>query len=205
MGHCLEKKSYRYSPRPAPPAPPLKQYVIVMAIVGLFVPIFRAFYCTKWLGKKKWFKICAKFGPIRTGVLCPGYAKPVAIKHWRPLEATRICHVLNSRFLTPFFWLCGYQRKKGKGVNQLNSLHVALHLSTPSHPLHHLFSIYHLIVVLYRIRFCCCNSLHHVCMMYDLCVKPRLLQLLYLLLAATHNQIAPLGLQVGYNRGLFFV
>lgn len=50
MGHCLEKKSYRYSPRP--PAPPLKQYVIVMAIVGLFVPIFRAFYCTKWLGKK---------------------------------------------------------------------------------------------------------------------------------------------------------
>lgn len=92
--------------------------------------------------------------------------------------------------------------KKGKGVNQLNRQHVALHLSTPSHPLHHLFSIYHLIVVLYRIRFCCCNSLHHVCMMYDLCVKPRLLQLLYLLLAATHNQIAPLGLQVGYNRGL---
>lgn len=53
MGHCLEKKSYRYSHRPASPAPPLKQYVIVMAIVGLFVPIFRAFYCTKWLGKKK--------------------------------------------------------------------------------------------------------------------------------------------------------
>lgn len=101
-----------------------------------------------------------------------------------------------------FCWLWGYQRKKGKGVNQLNRQHVALHLWTPSHPLHHLFSIYHLIVVLYWIRFCCCNSLHHVCMMYDLCVKPRLLQLLYLLLAATHNQIAPLGLQVGYNRGL---